>query len=38
MVDACAARRPELRPMANGSGTVACHRPLAAGVAAEAAS
>jgi oligopeptide transport system ATP-binding protein len=37
-IDECAARRPELRPIANGSGTVACHRPLAAGVAAGAAS
>lgn len=36
-VDACSVRRPEQRPIAAGGGSVACHRPLAAGVAAEAA-
>lgn len=36
-VDACTARRPELRAIAAGGRTVACHRPLPAGAAAEAA-
>jgi len=36
-VDACSVQRPELRSIAAGGGTVACHRPLAAGAAAEAA-
>jgi oligopeptide transport system ATP-binding protein len=36
-VPACSAQRPELRSIPAGTGTVACHRPLAAGVAAGAA-
>jgi oligopeptide transport system ATP-binding protein len=37
-VDTCTAQRPELRHVDAGAGTTACHRPLNAGIAAEAVS